>query len=69
MSVRLYNENLNPNEYSNFLQQLRTVEEALTEVCNLTEDYYLNDEEYDDLSKALETYESLIAQIKSNLYA
>lgn len=66
MSVRLYNENLDKNEYANFLKQLRVAEEALTEVVNITEDYYLNDDEYDDLLKALDTYESLLAKIQFN---
>ena len=66
MAVRRINENLDKDEYANFLKQLRVAEEALTEVANITEDYYLNDDEYDDLLKALDTYESLLAKIQFN---
>ena len=66
MAVRRINEDLNKDVYANFLKQLRIVEEALTEVSNITEDYELNDEEYEDLFKAIDTFEYLIANIQSN---
>lgn len=66
MAVRRINEDLNKDVYANFLKQLRIIEEALTEVSNITEDYELNDEEHEDLFKAIDTFEYLIANIQSN---